>query len=252
MSAQKWDAELYEARHSFVWQYGAGLIDLLAPKPGERILDVGCGTGQLTKQIADAGASVVGIDSALEMIGQARQNYPQLAFALCDCTQMKYCDEFDAIFSNAALHWVLQAEVAVRCMAKALRPGGRLVAEFGGHGNIQTIETAIMHVLAGYLADAVPESRTFFPTMAQYAALLEVNGFEVRLAQLYDRPTPLEGADGMQNWIRQFKWYYFAPLPASKQLEALNEVVSELRPLLHSEAGWTADYRRLRVVAVKR
>jgi trans-aconitate 2-methyltransferase len=165
---------------------------------------------------------------------------------------MEYVNEFDAIFSNAALHWVLQAEAAVCCMAQALRPGGRLVAEFGGHGNIQTIETAITRVLVQYLAEEVPESRTFFPSIAQYAALLEVNGFEVRLAQIYDRPTPLEGADGMQNWIRQFKWYYFAPLPASKQTEALNEVVSELRPLLHTEQGWTADYRRLRVVAVKR
>ncbi len=251
MSAQKWDAELYEARHSFVWQFGQGLLEILNPQPGERILDVGCGPGQLTAKIAEAGAIVTGLDSSPDMVGQARQNFPKLSFVLESAASMKFAEEFDAIFSNAALHWVLDAQAAANAMSKALRKGGRLVAEFGGHGNIQTIERAIVATLARYLGDNVPASNNYFPSIAEYAAILESAGFEVRSAELYDRPTPLEGDNGMANWIRQFKWFYFETVPAGQRAQALNEVLDELAPVLRTSDGWFADYRRLRVVAVK-
>ncbi len=240
-----WDTELYEARHNFVWRFGEGVVELLQPQAGERILDLGCGPGQLTKKIAESGAQVVGLDASPEMIGQARRNYPELRFALQDASAMQFENEFDAVFSNAALHWMLDPAAVVRAVAKALRPGGRFVLEMGGKGNIQTIVDAIHRVVSRY--QPLPASRQYYPSISEYSGILESHGLEVRLAQLFDRPTPLEGEVGMENWLRQFKFYYFEKLAPS----ALAEVVAELRPKLHSEQGWVADYRRLRVVAAK-
>jgi trans-aconitate methyltransferase len=245
-----WDTELYESRHSFVWQYGEGLIDMLAAKPGERILDLGCGTGQLTAKIADAGASVLGLDASPDMIGQARQNYPRLPFKLEDAAAMKFESEFDAVFSNAALHWMLDAAAVARNIARALKPGGRFVAELGGHGNIGQIVSSIEKTIEEHTG-AVPARRTFFPSIPEYTSLLEAAGLEVELAHLYDRPTPLEGETGMENWIRLFKWYYFESLPTAQRTAILAEVVAALRPKLYRGGVWFADYRRLRVMAVK-
>ena len=246
-----WDPELYEARHSFVWHFGQGLLDLLNPQPGERVLDLGCGPGNLTQKIADCGVDVVGIDSSPAMIGQARQNYPRLNFVLANAAEMKFASEFDAVFSNAALHWMLDARSVACGIARALKKNGRLVAELGGKGNIAHIEHAVHSVLARYLGEKMPGSRTFFPSVGEYSALLEAEGLEVRMAQLFDRPTKLDGEQGMENWLRQFSWYYFEALPMPQRETALQEVIQELRPALFSPEGWFADYRRLRIVAVK-
>jgi trans-aconitate methyltransferase len=251
MKAKEWDAELYEARHGFVWRLGEGLVEFLSPQPDERILDLGCGTGQLTSKITAAGAEVVGVDASPAMIGQARQNYPRLRFMLADARAMKFENEFDAVFSNAALHWMLDRAGVAAGVARALKTGGRFVAEFGGKGNIRLVARAIESVAARYHAGQVPEKRTYFPALGEYASLLEEYGLEVRFAQLFDRPTPLEGEDGMANWVRQFKWFYFEDLRPGQQEEALAEVIEELRPSLWSTQGWHVDYRRLRVSAVK-
>ena len=163
---QKWDAELYEGRHDFVWRLGEGMVGLLDPKPGERVLDIGCGPGHLTHKIAEHGASVVGLDSSPEMIGQARQNFPHLHFTLQDATAMEFEDEFDAIFSNAALHWMLDPEAVIQGMARALRACGRLVAEFGGRGNVHTIHAAVMNTIARY-SGSVPSPKHFFPGIGE-------------------------------------------------------------------------------------
>jgi trans-aconitate methyltransferase len=240
-----WDTELYEARHNFVWRLGEGVVELLAPRAGERILDLGCGPGQLTDKISQSGAEVVGVDSSPSMIGQARQNFPKLVFVLQDAAAMTFDNEFDAVFSNAALHWMLDPAAVVKAVSKALRPGGRFVAEMGGKGNIQTVVNAIQHVVSKY--HPVPASRHYYPSVSEYTSILEAHGLEVRLAQLFDRRTPLEGEAGMENWIKQFKIYYFENLPAS----ALAEVISDLRPKLNDQNGWWADYRRLRFLCVK-
>jgi trans-aconitate methyltransferase len=245
-----WDAELYEAKHGFVWTYGEDVLSLLKPKPGERILDLGCGPGQLTDQIAHAGAEVVGLDASPEMIGQARQNFPRLKFVLQNAASLKFEDEFDAVFSNAALHWMLDAAGVLRGVAQALRPGGRFVFEMGGKGCIQTIEEAIRRVLAHYSGE-IPASRTYFPSIGEYTTLMEASGLEPQMAHLFDRPTPLEGGQGMANWIKGFQWYYFEALPSAQREPALREVVEELRPVLFKESGWVADYRRLRVTSIK-
>jgi trans-aconitate methyltransferase len=246
---QTWDAELYEARHSFVWQLGEGVVALLDPKPGERILDLGCGTGQLTNKIAEHGADVTGLDASPEMIGQARQNYPRLRFVLQDAASMQFDQEFDAVFSNAALHWMIDGAGVARGIARALRPGGRFVAEMGGKGNIAQIEAAFEHVFSP--RGIKPERRTWYPSIAEYAALLERAGLETRTALLFDRPTPLQGPAAMEDWIRQFKWYCFEDLTAQQQTEALNQTVEYLRPTLFRDGQWYADYRRLRIVALK-
>src|SRR5436305_1035520 len=128
-SSDRWDAQLYDQSHAFVWRYGSGLLELLDPKPGERVLDVGCGTGHLTQKIADAGAQVVGVDASAAMIDEARRNFPDLKFELADATAMRFAEPFDAVFSNAALHWVKPPAAAVARMWEALRPGGRVVIE---------------------------------------------------------------------------------------------------------------------------
>ena len=252
--AHHWDPQLYEAQHSFVWNYGRGLIDLLAPKSGERILDVGCGTGQLTSEIASLGAETLGIDASPDMIGQARQNFPsrnrpQLKFALVDAAQMPFDAEFDAVFSNAALHWMLDTEAVVKAIAHALKPFGRLVLECGGKGNVGRIEATISKVFSQSLHRPLPPSRTIFHSVSSFTALLESNGLETRMATLFDRPTPLEGDRGMHRWLEQFSAYYFEALPAAERAQALEEVVAELRPHLFHDDVWKADYRRLRVIA---
>jgi trans-aconitate 2-methyltransferase len=224
---------------------GEGVVELLQPLAGERILDLGCGPGQLTKKISESGAQVVGVDSSPNMIGQARQNFPELRFALQDAATMTFENEFNAVFSNAALHWMLDPAAVVSAVSKALRTGGRFVAEMGGKGNIQTILSAIHRVVTKY--HALPASRQYYPSISEYAGILEAHGLEVRMAELFDRPTPLEGEAGMENWIRQFKFYYFENAPAS----AVAEVISDLRSKLYDQNGWRADYRRLRFIAVK-
>ncbi len=242
-----WNAEQYEGRHSYVWQFGGSLLELLQPRPGERILDLGCGTGQLTAEIAASGAQVVGLDSSPEMLGQARQNYPQLKFVLADATSFRFEEPYDAVFSNAALHWVKNAEAAVASIAAARRPGGRFVAEFGGKGNIATILAALDAVFGAAAEGRCP---WWFPGIGEYASLLERHELEVRQASLFGRPTPIEGEHGMEDWIEMFCGSYLRDLSVSRAQEKVREVAAHLRPKLYREGVWTLDYRRLRVVAV--
>lgn len=248
--APSWDSGLYEDRHSFVWKAGADLLPMLDPKPGERILDVGCGTGQLTARIAEAGAHVEGLDSSVDMIGQARRNYPNIPFWLASATSFTVDEPFDGVFSNAALHWVMDAEDAVRCIAAALKPGGRFVAEFGGKGNIRELLRLTLSVLRrhGYAA----ANPWYFPSIGEYAAILERHGLELRVAALFDRPTPLDNPEtGLTDWLRMFGGAIFGGIPATQSDEILAEITAEARPLLFQEGHWVADYRRLRVHAVR-
>ena len=144
---KQWDANLYQNHHAFVWKYGVNLIEILSPKPGERILDLGCGTGQLTNQIAAAEAEVIGIDNSPTMITQASQNYPNIQFQVADARNLTFSKTFHAVFSNAVLHWIKPPEAVVSCVWEALKPGGRFVAEFGVQGNIVTILDAINRMI---------------------------------------------------------------------------------------------------------
>jgi trans-aconitate methyltransferase len=242
-----WDAARYQNQHSFVWRYGATLVDSLNPQPGERILDVGCGTGQLTAEIARSGATVTGLDKSAEMLAEARKNYPDLEFVLGDAASFHFAKPFDAVFSNAALHWVQDAEGAVRSIARALRASGRFVAEFGGQGNIASVQ-AVLRAVLGPSADQ--QSPWYYPSADEYAALLQGHGFQVRDASLFDRPTPLEGEDGMANWLRMFTGTYLRELPPDRVDNAVSHLADHLRPTLYHDGIWTVDYRRLRVLAI--
>ena len=143
----EWNVNLYDAKHAFVWKYGADLLPLLAPQSGERILDIGCGTGHLTAKIAESGARLVGVDRSPEMVNAARKVYPNLQFEVADARDLRFHKEFDAVFSNATLHWIHEPELVIRSILNSLRQGGRIVAEFGGKGNIRKMQSAFDHAL---------------------------------------------------------------------------------------------------------
>lgn len=250
---QTWNAALYDQRHAFVYERGADLLELLAPQAGERILDLGCGTGHLTAQIAARGAEVVGLDASAEMIEQARRNHPQLAFEIADATQFEVAEPFDAVFSNAVLHWVKPPEKAIERIAAALKPGGRFVAEFGGKGNVAAILDAVGQAVNAALGrDAGDVNPWYYPSVGQYAAILEANHFEVRYATLFDRPTPLEEREqGLANWLAMFCGPCFAVLPEALRPQAIADTIERARPRLYRDGSWTADYRRLRIMAAK-
>ena len=191
-----WNSDLYQSSHSFVWQYGRDLLVLLNAQPGERILDVGCGTGQLTSEITQFGAEVVGIDSSPDMISTARKNFPQLRFEVADVTALNFEHEFDVVVSNAALHWVRDQQSAIASIARALKARGRLVLEMGGRGNLHNLLDAVYQALHA-LGVANPEQLLpwSFPSIGEYAPLLEGQGLEVDFAVLFDRATILEGGD---------------------------------------------------------
>ena len=250
---KQWDASLYDDRHSFVWRFGEEVVELLAPRDGERILDLGCGTGHLTNKIAASGASVVGIDISTDMIEQARILYPQLRFEIADGTSFHFDDPFDAVFSNAALHWIEEQDLVTDCVARALKAGGRFVAEFGGKDNTQQIKGALYRA-AEAAGCAVTEEVKFryFPSIGEYATLLESHGFTVSYAIYFERPTPLEGgANGMKNWLEMFANNTLDGLPPEKRGEVIERAENEMRASLHRDGQWFADYKRIRVVAIK-
>ncbi len=252
-AASSWNADLYQSHHAWVWNYGKGVLELLAPKAGERILDVGCGTGQLAAEIEQSGAEVVGVDRSPEMIAAARTNFPGVVFEVADAAALSFEAEFDAVFSNAAMHWVHDQAAAIAGIARALKPGGRLVFEMGGHGNVQTVTTAVMQALSDI---NVPQPERlfpwYFPSIGEYAGLLESSGLAVTFAVLFDRPTPLDGGEqGLAKWIEMFGGYATGNLTANQKAEFVRRVEELARPALFREGTWVADYKRLRMVAVK-
>ncbi|MFB6141366.1 MAG: trans-aconitate 2-methyltransferase [Halosimplex sp.] len=255
-SGNEWDADAYDADTGFVHEYGASVVDLLDSKRGERVLDLGCGTGHLTADIGEAvgeSGTVLGVDASPEMIERARETYPGLRFAVGDARELSPDGAFDAVFSNAALHWIPAADqsaVAER-VADSLAPGGRFVAELGGTGNVATIVDATLAELRERGHEAAHP--WYFPTVGEHAAVLEAAGFELRLARLFDRPTELEGGpDGLTRWLDVFGDSLFSGLDESETESVVSAVEDRVRGDLFDADSetWTADYRRLRFAAV--
>jgi trans-aconitate methyltransferase len=246
--ADKWDSSLYDDRHSFVWKKAGDLVELLAPKPGERILDLGCGTGHLTAQITALGAVTTGLDASLSMIAQARQNYPKLKFVLGDASEFRFDEPFDAVFSNAALHWIPEAGRVIASVAQALKPGGRFALEMGGKGNIARIVKVLTEVLRE--AGCTPRNPWYFPSAGEYAALLEQRGFEVEALWTIERWSKLDHPEkGLREWLEMFAGVWFEEVPEKERESAVAEIESRLRPQLWRDGAWWADYRRLRLMA---
>lgn len=244
MSQQQWSPADYQQNASFVPALGASILERLAPQPGERILDLGCGDGVLTSKLVEAGAVVVGVDASPAMIAAAAER--GLDARVMDGRALIFDGEFDAVFSNAALHWMPEADEVVRGVARALKPGGRFVAEFGGHANVAAIATAIRAVLT---RRAIPfEWPWFYPTPAEYRAVLERHGLAVEDIRLVPRPTPLPS--GMAAWLHTFGGALLRHVSQGDLEAVTSEIVELLAPALRDQAGnWTADYVRLQAVA---
>lgn len=247
-----WNASLYDGSHSFVYEHGEGLIELFDPQPGERILDLGCGTGHLTSILLNKGADVIGLDSSMEMLDQAQSSYPDCRFVCGDARNFEFGLSFDAVFSNAVFHWIPEQDQStlLKTVRDHLVSDGRLVAELGGNRNVQLIRDAVQDELA---SRGVETSHPwYFPSIGEYAQIIESCGLELQYARLFDRPTKLTGGEeGLASWLGMFGDSIFEPLSTDEQTEVVRAVEDSLREDLFESGEWIADYRRLRFVAVR-
>ncbi|HEV2399284.1 MAG TPA: methyltransferase domain-containing protein [Candidatus Sulfotelmatobacter sp.] len=250
MSTQTWNPSRYAANAAFVPALGQPVLELLQPRSGERILDLGCGDGILTQKLAATGAEVVGVDSSPEMVAAARQR--GLDARVMDATKLTFEHEFDAVFSNAALHWIKDApDAAIASAYRALRRPGRFVGEMGGHGCVAAVVLALIVGLEKRgIKNAASICPWYFPTVDDYSSRLERAGFVAESVQLIPRPTPLPS--GMRGWLETFANPFCAALPEAEREDYLEEGTQLLRSVLSDEKGrWTADYMRLRFIARK-
>jgi SAM-dependent methyltransferase len=245
-STQQWDAARYSANARYVSELGHAVVDLLAPQAGERILDLGCGDGALTQRLHAAGCRVVGVDASAEMVRAACA--VGVDAQVMDAHALPFTAEFDAVFSNAALHWMSDPSRVVAGVGRALQPGGRFVGEFGGHGNVARIVAALNARLAARGQQV--QSPWYFPRAEHFSALLEAHGFIVHAVDLFARPTVLPG--DVSGWLDTFARHYMAVVSENERTRFIAEVVHELRgELCDADGVWRADYVRLRFAAIK-
>jgi SAM-dependent methyltransferase len=241
---QVWSAAGYREHASFVPGFGAALLDLLGPRSGECILDVGCGEGALSVRIAASGARVIGIDSSADMVAAARA--AGIDARVMDAQALTFDREFDAVFSNAALHWMKNPDAVLSGVRRALKPGGRFIAEFGGHGCIAALVLAMRIAVERRGLPFV--NPWYFPTDTAYRKRLEAHGFDVERCELFPRLTPLP--TGIDGWLQTFGGSILASASEADRAAIRTEVGQLLQPVLCDDTGaWTADYVRLRVIA---
>jgi SAM-dependent methyltransferase len=245
---QTWDPLVYERNGAFVHGLAGGVLEWLDVQPGEYVLDLGCGDGQLTRRIADSGAHVLGVDASAEMVAAARERGIEAELAKAE--ELPFRDAtFDAVFSNAALHWVRGQDEMMREVRRVLRHDGRFVAEMGGHGNIAAMRVAFTTVLERHGFGDRKGDENYYPSPEAYRRRLEGNGFAVERMELIPRPTVL-GEGGMAGWLRMFRRGVLDGLPAEMREVVVSDTCALLEPALRDEDGnWVADYVRLRFVA---
>ncbi len=246
--AQKWDPETYARDGAFVHGMAGGVVEWLAAQAGERILDLGCGDGQLTARIAAGGIDIRGVDASGAMVAAARTRGVIADEASAE--RLPYPDAaFEAVFSNAVLHWVEDQDAMMEEVHRVLRPGGRFVAELGGQGNVAAIRVALMAVLERHGYGGAEDGVNYYPTPEGYSRHLEGHGFKVERMALIPRPTPLEKG-GMASWLNTFRKGVLERLPEALRSAVVEECCALLAPALRDEEGnWVADYVRLRFVA---
>ncbi|MFD1177487.1 class I SAM-dependent methyltransferase [Paenibacillus puldeungensis] len=248
-----WKPELYDDKMAFVSEYGKEVVNLLQPKAGERIIDLGCGTGDLTVEISRSGAEVTGIDLSKPMIDKARTKYPSLHFAVGDAEQLHPTRPVHAVFSNAALHWMKNAAKVAESVWNVLEPGGRFVAEFGGKGNVEGIVNSITQVLKEEGIDADQLNPWYFPSLGEYSSLLEQQGFRVVYAVHFDRLTKLEGGErALDHWLDTFTdGNFFYGLNDQVKNDLYRRISDVARKQLFDDGCWYGDFKRLRIAAIK-
>lgn len=253
MSIHVWQTDLYDKKLDYVYELGKDVVDLLSPKRGEKILDLGCGTGELAHEISKHGATVIGMDLSTQMIDSAKRKYPEINFFVGDAESFKLDEQVDAVFSNAALHWMTKPEKVIKCVWDALKPGGRFVAEFGGQGNVETVIKATSQVLdKDYDIDASKLNPWYFPSIAQYSTLLEQQGFRVTYAVHFDRPTKMkDGDNGLNLWLTGLADDFFKGFSVQEKKNVISKIEAEARKELFNDGAWYIDYKRLRVVTTK-
>jgi SAM-dependent methyltransferase len=249
MAKQTWDPQAYGQNAAFVHGLAGGVIEWLDAKAGERILDLGCGDGQLTARIAASGAIVTGVDTSAEMVEAACARGVDAQKASAE--SLPYADaSFDAVFSNAALHWVRDQDAMMAEVHRVLKRGGRFVAEMGGHGNVAAIRVALMAVLARHGYGDREDGVNYYPTPDAYTRRLVRHGFKVEQIALIPRPTALPES-GMEGWLRTFRRGVIESLPEGLRKTVVEETATLLAPALRDEDGnWAADYIRLRFIAI--
>ena len=248
MASNDWNADRYVKNAAFVSTYGSVVAELLGNIAGQRVLDVGCGDGRLTRELVDKGAAVVGIDSSTSMIDSAKEK--GLDAHVMDALEMSYRAEFDSVFTNATLHWIPNHPLLASKVFDAVKQGGQFVGEFGGHGNVAAINTAIRGVLAKNGFDWHGKKPVTYPSVKKFRLVLEEAGFEVPYLELIPRPTPLP--TGIRGWIETFGSPFLEDAEPEAQRGLVDEIETLLAPALRDEFGnWTADYVRLRFKAVK-
>jgi SAM-dependent methyltransferase len=245
---QRWDPERYARAAAFVPRLAGPMLELLRPKPGERLLDLGCGNGTLTAELVEAGHDVVGVDASAEQVAAARAL--GLDARVMDGHALDFADEFDAVLSNAALHWMREPDRVIDGVWRALKRGGRFAGDFGGAGNVRAVVDAIGAALARRGRRAADHDPWYFPSVEDYAARLSRRGFAIEHAALVPRPTPLPGP--LEDWLDTFTGAFMAALPEGERRAARAEVVEAVRPALLGRDGvWVVDYVRLRFLARK-
>lgn len=247
----EWNAGEYGAKFGFVPQYGRDVMELIDAPKGSRVLDLGCGNGILTNALYDQGYSVIGLDASESFLETARKQFPNLTFMKGDALQFSLPEKVDVVFSNAVFHWIDREDQPqlLQRVSQVLKRGGELVCEFGGLGNNQRIHQALSMVFHRHGRNY--QMPFFFPSIGAYTPLVEQQGMKVTLACLFDRPTELEGENGMESWIRMFVQRPFENIGKEETGEILIETVNVLRPSLYVHGKWYADYVRLRLKAIR-
>lgn len=246
----KWDADKYTRDFSFVHQYGNDVMELLDLNPSMVVLDVGCGNGALTKKLSEKGVRAIGLDDSGDLLHIARQNYPDLEFIQADATDFRLQEKADAVFSNAVFHWIereKQPEL-LKCIYSVLKKEGQLVFEFGGYGNNCLIHSALENVFRQRGLDY--QMPFYFPTIGEYASLLEQAGFKVTYMSLFDRMTELKGENGLEDWIKLFVRKPFENMEDGDRDNIIKQSADLLKKDLFQQGIWYADYVRIRGKAI--
>ena len=248
----KWDADKYTADFSFVHQYGNNVMELIDADKGSSVLDLGCGNGALTKKLQKKGYAVKGLDASKELLDIARKNYPDIEFIQGDAIDFVLSESVNVVFSNAVFHWINQEQQQdmLKCVYNALKKNGQFVFEFGGYGNNQQIHGVLAKVFSEY--GYYYEMPFYFPTISEYAALLENTGFRVKYAILFDRPTELKGESGLKDWVKMFVKAPFGIVESEQEKETIiNKAIEVLQNDLFIGGKWYADYVRIRMRAIR-